>query len=274
MKLFKQTICAVLTLCLCTGLLLVPSAPVFAADSPNAPKAVDVFYYKNFPLVNDSAIPVQLGTSGKNIKNVKTSDKNLKAKVTRLSVSTSQNSGYIGVYAKKTGKYKVSFDVYNAKNKKIKTLSVKVNVIEPDASNASPFKSVTFDNKEYNFENTVYSKNSVKINVKMNNGYKLKRIEYKAYSKPASRSTSSNSINYSNSEVTKTVTNGKSIKLGHYASYHGYDFSYSSGTYSSESYSRSTGIMAPTTVIITYLDKNKNTISTSYTLYRIADDVK
>jgi len=27
-------------------------------------------------------------------------------------------------------------------------------------------------------------------------------------------------------------------------------------------------------VKITYLDKNKNTISTSYTLYRIADDVK
>ena len=40
------------------------------------------------------------------------------------------------------------------------------------------------------------------------------------------------------------------------------------------SHSRDGDIMAPTTVKITYLDKNKNTISTSYTLYRIADDVK
>ena len=107
MKLFKQITCAVLTLCLCAGLLLIPSAPVSAATGPSAPKAVDVSYYKNYPMVNDSAISVQLGTNGKNIKNIKTSSKNLKAKVTRLSLSSSSNSGYVGVYAKKTGKYTV-----------------------------------------------------------------------------------------------------------------------------------------------------------------------
>ena len=149
MKLFKQITCAVLTLCLCAGLLLIPSAPVSAATGPSAPKAVDVSYYKNYPMVNDSAISVQLGTNGKNIKNIKTSSKNLKAKVTRLSLSSSSNSGYVGVYAKKTGKYTVSFDVYNAQNKKIKKFTVKVNVTEPTFSNNSPFKSVTFNNKEY-----------------------------------------------------------------------------------------------------------------------------
>lgn len=46
MKLFKQITCAVLTLCLCAGLLLIPSAPVSAATGPSAPKAVDVSYYK------------------------------------------------------------------------------------------------------------------------------------------------------------------------------------------------------------------------------------
>lgn len=61
MKLFKQITCAVLTLCLCAGLLLIPSAPVSAATGPSAPKAVDVSYYKNYPMVNDSAISVQLG---------------------------------------------------------------------------------------------------------------------------------------------------------------------------------------------------------------------
>lgn len=101
MKLFKQITCAVLTLCLCAGLLLIPSAPVSAATGPSAPKAVDVSYYKNYPMVNDSAISVQLGTNGKNIKNIKTSSKNLKAKVTRLSLSSSSNSGYVGVYARK-----------------------------------------------------------------------------------------------------------------------------------------------------------------------------
>ena len=131
MKLFKQITCAVLTLCLCAGLLLIPSAPVSAATGPSAPKAVDVSYYKNYPMVNDSAISVQLGTNGKNIKNIKTSSKNLKAKVTRLSLSSSSNSGYVGVYAKKTGKYTVSFDVYNAQNKKIKKFTVKVNVTDP-----------------------------------------------------------------------------------------------------------------------------------------------
>ena len=52
MKLFKQITCAVLTLCLCAGLLLIPSAPVSAATGPSAPKAVDVSYYKNYPMVN------------------------------------------------------------------------------------------------------------------------------------------------------------------------------------------------------------------------------
>ena len=38
--------------------------PVSAATGPSAPKAVDVSYYKNYPMVNDSAISVQLGTNG------------------------------------------------------------------------------------------------------------------------------------------------------------------------------------------------------------------
>ena len=256
MKLFKQITCAVLTLCLCAGLLLIPSAPVSAATGPSAPKAVDVSYYKNYPMVNDSAISVQLGTNGKNIKNIKTSSKNLKAKVTRLSLSSSSNSGYVGVYAKKTGKYTVSF------------------VTEPTFSNNSPFKSVTFNNKEYDYAKAVYNKNSVKVNVKMNKGYKLKKIEYSTYSKPVAKTNSSYSTTYSNSEITKKVKNGKSIQLGHYGYYYGHDYSYAYGTYSYESYSRDGDIMAPTIVKITYLDKNKNTISTSYTLYRIADDVK
>ncbi len=121
MKLFKQITCAVLTLCLCAGLLLIPSAPVSAATGPSAPKAVDVSYYK---IIRWSMIRLSPYSSVQTEKhqNIKTSSKNLKAKVTRLSLSSSSNSGYVGVYAKKTGKYTVSFDVYNAQNKKIKNL--------------------------------------------------------------------------------------------------------------------------------------------------------
>ena len=36
----------------------------------------------------------------------------------------------------------------------------------------------------------------------------------------------------------------------------------------------STGVLAPTTVVITYQTKDKQTRTTYYTLYRIADDVK
>ena len=108
----------------------------------------------------------------------------------------------------------------------------------------------------------------------MNKGYKLKKIEYSTYSKSVAKTNSSYSTTYSNSEITKKVKNGKSIQLGHYGYYYGHDYSYAYGTYSYESYSRDGDIMAPTIVKITYLDKNKNTISTSYTLYRIADDVK
>ena len=108
----------------------------------------------------------------------------------------------------------------------------------------------------------------------MNKGYKLRRSNTLLTASQLQKTNSSYSTTYSNSEITKKVKNGKSIQLGHYGYYYGHDYSYAYGTYSYESYSRDGDIMAPTIVKITYLDKNKNTISTSYTLYRIADDVK
>ncbi len=278
MKLFKQIICTVLTLCLCAGLLLVPSTPVSAAANPSAPKNVDVYYYEDYPQVNDYAISVQLGTTGKNIKNLKTNNKNLKAKVTSLSLSSSQNSGYIGVYAKKTGTYKVSFDVYNAKNKKVKSLSVKVRVLKPTASNSYPFKSITFDGKAYDYQN-LYTKGSVKINVKMNKGYKLKSIEYRTYGKPKTTYSTSNSKTISNAETAKSVKGIKNnmsfkLNLGHYANYSASSYAFESTYYNSEYHYLSTAVLAPTTIVITYQTKDKQTRTTYYTLYRVADDVK
>ena len=283
MKLMKQIVCTILTLCLCAGLLLVPSTPVSAATSPSAPKNVDVFYYENYPDVNDYAILVNLGSTGQTIKNIKTNSTNLKAKLTQLSISTysSTRTGYVGVYAKKTGNYKVSFDVYNAKNKKVKSLSVNVRVIKPTASNSYPFKSITFDGKAYNYTTTLYTKNSVKVDVKMNSGYTLKSIEYKTYSKPKVTSSTSTSTNTTNEQLTTKVKKIKnnmtfSLKLGHYADYYAYDYAYSStySDYSYESHSLSTNVLAPTIVVITYQTKDKQTRTAMYTLYRIADDVK
>ncbi len=273
MKLFKQIFCTVLTLCLCAGLLLVPSTPVSAATNPSAPKNVDVFYSERSPY-DDNAISVQLGTNGKNIKNVKTNNPNLKAKVTSLSIDSSQNSGYIGVYAKKTGTYKVSFDVYNAKNKKVKSLSVKVRVLKPTVSNHYPFKSITFDGKTYDSQN-LYTKDSVKINVKMNKGYTLKKIEYRTFSKPKTAYSTSNVKTISNAETAKSIKKIKNnmsfkLNLGHYANYSASSYAY----YNYESHSMSTAVLAPTTVVITYQTKDKQTRTSYFTLYRVADDVK
>lgn len=276
MKSMKQIVCTILTLCLCVGLFMIPSTPVSAATTPSVSKNVDVYYYPSYPDVNDYAISVNLGTYGKNIKNIKTNSKNLKAKLTSLNLNTTQNTGYIGVYAKKTGNYKVTFDVYNAKNKKVKSLSVKVRVLSAVSSNNYPFKSLTFDGKYYDYS-TLYTKGSVKINVKMNKGYKLKKIEYRTYSKPTVTYSTSTSKSISNTEKTTKTANGKAIKLGRYASYSGYSYVYESTyspDYNYESHNMYTSLLAPTTVTITYQDKKKQIRTISYTLFRVADDVK
>ena len=76
MKLFKQITCAVLTLCLCAGLLLIPSAPVSAATGPSAPKAVELFLITK--IIRWSMIrlsPYSSVQTEKTSKNIKTSSK-------------------------------------------------------------------------------------------------------------------------------------------------------------------------------------------------------
>ena len=90
MKSMKQIVCTILTLCLCVGLFMIPSTPVSAATTPSVSKNVDVYYYPSYPDVNDYAISVNLGTYGKNIKNIKTNSKNLKAKLTSLNLNATQ----------------------------------------------------------------------------------------------------------------------------------------------------------------------------------------
>ena len=160
----------------------------------------------------------------------------------------------------------------------MKSLSVKVRVLEPTVSNNNPFKKLTFNGNEYDYQN-LYSKGSVKINVTMNKGYKLKSIKYRTYGKPKTTYSTSNSKTISNAETTKSVKKIKNnmsfkLNLGHYANYSASSYVFESTYYNSEYHHMSTGVLAPTTVVITYQDKNKQTRSINYTLFRIADDVK
>lgn len=71
-------------------------------------------------------LEVTFPEKGDRIKNLKSSSANLKIMETYYSYSKSENQSIISYYAKKTGTYKITFDVYKADNKKRSSHSVTV----------------------------------------------------------------------------------------------------------------------------------------------------
>ena len=150
----------------------------------------------------------------------------------------------IGLYAKKKGKYVVSYDICDKAGKKLSSGKTTVYV-----SDDQPIKSVKFD-KKY-LSSAITFKKSGKLSISMNKGYKLKKITVTTYNK-------------SGKEVVKTVRNNSTIKLGEYAQI--YDNSYSDG-----SRYFSTSLAARTQIKITYTDKyTKQKCESSYTINRLA----
>lgn len=183
------------------------------------------------------------------VKNIKTGSKNLIAKNTYYYTSTSSDEyaapyASIGLYAKKKGKYVVSYDICDKAGKKLSSGKTTVYV-----SDDQPIKSVKFD-KKY-LSSAITFKKSGKLSISMNKGYKLKKITVTTYNK-------------SGKEVVKTVRNNSTIKLGEYAQI--YDNSYSDG-----SRYFSTSLAARTQIKITYTDKyTKQKCESSYTINRLA----
>ncbi len=258
MKSTKKLTTLLATLFLFVGLLAGSCITVSAAAS--VPSKIRI--YPNS--VYESSIYITLDKPGDVIKNIKTSSKNLKAKETRIYIDVDydgyvdSNSRSISLYATKTGKYTVSFDIYGANNKKKSSKKVTVQV------DTSPLKSITFDGKAIGYTTT---KSSGKLKVTMNKGYTLKKIEVGKYVKKKSNGTTQTNMKY-----TKIKNNAK-ITLSKVP----YQYDSESGTLNpkageSQSYYKSweKEIYAPTEIKITYYDKfMKQTQTTYYSITKL-----
>lgn len=205
------------------------------------------------------------------IKNLKSNSKNLIARQTSQYYHEEEYEysdtpyGYarIGFYARKTGNYKVTFDVCDVNGKKVSSHTIKVKATE-SGTYSSPFKKVTFAGKPIFHELT--SKKSGKFKVSMNSGYKLKSISV--------ATTDANGHT-----VTKTIKNNAKVTLGVYTYKHEnendyYDYDYDPVTDQEIrtprwSYNLSTGFFAETEFRVTYVNtKTKAEGTSSFYLYR------
>lgn len=249
MKGLKKIAILLMALCLCTGMFLTTGTEV-RAESKGIPKKIRIYprYTGGWDRWN---IP-----AGCTVKNIKTNSANLKAKLTysesRKDSSESTSSIGISFYAQKEGTYTLSFDVYNAKGKKVSTEKIKVYV-----RSDSPVKSVSVTGLD---AKTGYvAKKTGTLKVSMNPGYTLKKIEV------GKNKVIKNGDNKHTEEVYTTVKNGSKITFN--TTPYTYKYSYTSGSPSDAYYSyhkqSSKEAMATTYVRITYVDKYTKTEETT-----------
>lgn len=247
MKIFKRTVSLFLAFCLCAGMFLLQPQSTVSAAVRN--KETTTAVRMNSNSFDSSAIYINLPKAQVcYVQNINTGSKNLIAKNTHYYTTSSDDTytdtyASIGLYAKKTGKYTVTYDICDKAGNKLSSGAVTVYV-----KNDLPVKSVKFAGKEVNYSLT--SKKSGKLSVKMNKGYTLKKITVTTYNKAGK-------------EVVKALKNNSTLKLGEYA--YIYDNSYSSSRY------YSTSLAARTKITITYIDKyTKQECETVYSLSRLA----
>lgn len=174
------------------------------------------------------------------ITNIKTDSKDMRM---RGGADYSLPEQTIKLYARKSGEYKISFDIYEDNDEEEIVSSHTIRVI---AAEEVAVKSVTLGKKRLGSSNVFTVNKTQKLKVKMNKGYKLQKLEVITFKKNGSGITK-----------TQTVKNGAGIKLGQYSeNTTAGKYSKSSGSVKSKNYYwyKQTGI--PKTMIrITYLDK-------------------
>lgn len=144
-------------------------------------------------------------SSGYTIKNIKTNSKNLVANFGDRILSREEGSDElyshlaVTLYAKKSGKYKLSFNICDAKGKVKKKCSVTVY-----AYKNQPFKSIKYGDMAVSetYLKNVASKSTGTFKVTMNSGYKLKKIRISTKEDPIY-----------GPQGFKTVKNNSKIKL-------------------------------------------------------------
>ena len=133
MKIFKRTVSLFLAFCLCAGMLLLQPQSTVSAAVRNKPTTTVLRMSSNS--FDSSAIYVNLPKAKVcYIKNIKTSSKNLIAKNTHYYTTSSDDTytdtfASIGLYAKKTGKYKVTYNICDKSGNKLSSGKVTVKKI-------------------------------------------------------------------------------------------------------------------------------------------------
>lgn len=197
---------------------------------------------------NDNYVSIPLAKNTSTVKNIKVykgkkKTKNLVVKKVYTSRSEVEPYAEYRLYAKKSGKYTIKYNVYTD-GKKGKTQQIKVRA----QGYGNSIESVTINKKnirkyiaDYSPNYTYYTtKDKVKVKFKAAKGCKIKKIEMTYYDK-------------NGKEVTKKIKNGKKVTLGKYA--------YSR----SSSYSSAKDMWAYTTFKVTYKDSyDKNNEDPTY----------
>ena len=232
-KVMKKVVCCMLAIGMIASFMLVPNIQAEASTAPTKAHAT---------VLSQDSFKVSLAAGDYKIANlISSSKKNLIVRTTYVD-SDSDYAGYarISLYAKKKGKYKVSFDVVDRNNKVRKHHVVKVfATLEPAVKKITIGGKSVYDAVNPVFGTRVFPKAAGKLKVKMTKGYSIKSIEVTTYDK-------------SGNGITKIIKNGKKIKLGQYrskyiSSSNGPGYEYWSGD-----------LFADTEIRIAYVDKYTN----------------
>lgn len=247
-KVMKKAICGMLAIGMLASLMLVPNVQAEASTAPAKAHAM---------VLGQKSFEVKLDAGDYKIANLKSSSaKNLIVRTTSVS-SYSDRSNYskarISMYAKKKGKYKVSFDVVDRNNKVKKHHVVQVfATMEPAIKKITIGGKAVYDAVNPTFGTMFFPKAGGKLKIKMTKGYALKSIEVTTYDK-------------NGAGIKKTVKNGKKIKLGKYRSK--YISSYNRPGYEYWN----ADLFADTDILINYIDKYTNEESSWYvSVHRLA----
>ncbi len=252
MKKMKRIMCLLLAAVMVFSVgFAVNGTEAEAADTTSAPKAVRC----GVGASNGRDLSIPLASNTSTVKNIKVYQGKKKTKnlvVKRVYTNRDEETPYVEyrVYAKKSGKYTIKYNVYT-NGKKGKTQQIKVRA----QGYGSSIESVIVNKKNirkyvanYRPDETYYtSKDKVTVKFKAAKGCKIKKIEMTYRDKNGKM-------------VTKKIKNGKKVTLGKYASSR------------SSSYSSSKEMWAYTTFEITYKDSYNKNSDTSYV--RIARKAK
>ena len=243
MKSVRKITTAILSLAITLGLFAAPATEVQAAEKAAVTKAVHLYV----GTVEDDAIDVSFAEKGDHIGNLKTSSKNLKAKIVNINTNMYADNtaaAKIGLYAAAKGNYTVSFDILDSDDEKVSSHSVKIY-----ANTDMAIKSVTFAGGP---THKITDKTKGKLSVTMNKGYTFKKIVVETYDKEGK-------------QKSKTVKNNSVITLGKYA------YRSEKGEVYGDYYFMDTSLMAYTRIYVYYTDKyTKSDAKEIYYMYRVA----